>query len=99
MRSEENRTLPRKAGMEGACRIEARIEMANTVDIGIASTVSIGTASMASTHNHNHIETIVLHQLRTSRSAQIKAVPNFAGMCQSNCVKSQQSACKLRPIC
>jgi hypothetical protein len=65
MRSEHTRTprtLPRRTGMERAHRTAARIEMANTVGIGIASRLSIGIASMASTHNHNHIETFVLYQ-------------------------------------
>lgn len=79
MRSEDTRTLPRRTGMEGAHR--------TAVSIGIASTVGIGIASMASTHNYIHIETFVLHQLRTARSTLIKAVPNYADTCRSNCVK------------
>lgn len=86
MRSEDTRTLPRRTSMEGAAhRTAVRIGIVSTVGIGIASM-----ASMAGTHNHIHIETFVLDQLSTSRSAQIKAVPNDAVMCQSNCVKWQQ---------
>lgn len=87
MRSEDTRTLPRRTGMEGAHRTAVSIGIANTVGIGIASTVGIGIASMASTHNYIHIETFVLHQLRTARSTLIKAVPNYADTCRSNCVK------------
>jgi hypothetical protein len=85
--------------MVGAHRIAVGIGIASTVGIGSASTANIGIVSMDSIHNHIHIETFVLHQLRTSRSAQIKAVPNFACMCQSNCVKWQQSDGKLLPFC
>jgi hypothetical protein len=85
MRSEDTRTLPRRTGMEGAHRTALGIGIASIADIA-----GIGIASIADVHNYIHIETFVLHQLRASRSTQIKAVPNHAATYHSNCVKWQQ---------